>query len=573
MSESAQSRENGLKWIAAAILVAWSALIALGYFARLSYGQEDDEFQHLHMAWRIGQGEVPYRDFFELHPPLWHMVMAPIVRDLTSFAHAPFVELRAVHAMAIALMLLASHAILRRLMPPAPAALGAGLFLISSAFSFAWFDIRPDWIALLCLLIAVVLITSRSVNPRSQLLRFAAAGIIAGVACTMTQKSWFIVLGFLLWLIATTIFAPSTDTRRTRLARAGAFIAAGAAVGCVLLGYFALRDSAGHLVNDTLLVHIGAPRERWFAGYFRASAAPGAGLLAMGAIAMAITFRRFHAELRYAGPRGLLATLGLIGGIAYLITPAPFEQSYLFLICIWQSLLAAVLIWDVVREPSDARARRVVLIASIALVVLLAVGQKTTHDRIVVGASWLAALLMAAVVSTILLQHAARVRATAVLLVFSAIGIAFVVHDNVNALRFDDRAQRQARMYEALESQLAPGEPIIAMWPPALPFRNHTGTFPFAHHTILELFGPQVEAEYLAAIDRGDVNVVFGYMPVFAQWLPEFDRVLKRQFRPLSESPTIYDESCQTWVRIEGEVARSRAAGKKDGVVVEADVP
>src|SRR4029079_15933031 len=97
------------------------------------------------------------------------------------------------------------------------------------------------------------------------------------------------VLGLLIWLIATMIFAPSSASRRERAARAVAFVAAGAGIGFVLLVYFASRHGAWHLIEDTLLVHIGAPRERWFAGYFRASAAPGAGLMALGAIGMVVT--------------------------------------------------------------------------------------------------------------------------------------------------------------------------------------------------------------------------------------------------------------------------------------------
>src|SRR3954470_19789415 len=98
MPSFVRSRENGVPWAAAAILLGWAGLIALGYFARLNFGQEDDELQHLHMAWRIGQGDLPYRDFFELHPPLWHVAMAPVVRDLRTFAQTPFVPLRAVAA-------------------------------------------------------------------------------------------------------------------------------------------------------------------------------------------------------------------------------------------------------------------------------------------------------------------------------------------------------------------------------------------------------------------------------------------------------------------------------------------
>jgi len=52
--------------------------------------------------------------------------------------------------------------------------------------------------------------------------------------------------------------------------------------------------------------------------------------------------------------------------------------------------------------------------------------------------------------------------------------------------------------------------------------------------------------------------------------LPEFDRVLKQQFRPLSETPTLSGEPCMTWVRIDPV---RQAAWKRDGEVVEAQVP
>ncbi len=558
MLKYVRSRKNGFKWAAATIIVAWVGLIALGYFARLNFGQEDDEFQHLHMAWRIGQGQVPYRDFFELHPPLWHFVIAPIVRNLHTTSQMPFVQLRLAHALVLPIILLIGYRILRRLMPPAPAAVGAGLFLISSAFGFAWFDVRPDWFALAYLLAAIAMLVPRSqvpISDRVTLYRFVVAGVLIGIACGLTQKAWFISLGFLAWLIAIGQFGRSRDERRQRMVRAVALIAAGATVGLLLLAYFGLRRGAGDLIEDTLLVHLGAPRERGFAGYFRASAAPGAGLIALGLIGMLTTLRRFRAECADAGVRGLLAMLGLFGTIAYLLTPAPFEQSYLFLICTWQSLLAAVLIWDVVRDPDvvrqayDAPARKRVVIATLAALAVLALGQKTTHDRMVVGLSWVSALVVATFVLSSTWIRAASARATFALVALSAIGIVFVVHRNVNSIRFDDRAQRQARMYRAIESHLAPNEPIIAMWPPALPFRAHSGTFPFAHHTILQLFGPKVQSEYLAAIDRDEVNVVFGYMPEFAKWLPEFDRVIKQRFRPLSEPDMLPGESSATWVR------------------------
>ncbi|MFP2913098.1 hypothetical protein ACLESD_50460, partial [Pyxidicoccus sp. 3LFB2] len=37
-----------------------------------------DEFQYAHAAWLVSRGQVPYRDFFEVHLPLVYQVLAPL---------------------------------------------------------------------------------------------------------------------------------------------------------------------------------------------------------------------------------------------------------------------------------------------------------------------------------------------------------------------------------------------------------------------------------------------------------------------------------------------------------------
>lgn len=41
-----------------------------------------DEFQYAHAAWLMAHGQVPYRDFFEVHFPLVYQVLAPLFRVL-----------------------------------------------------------------------------------------------------------------------------------------------------------------------------------------------------------------------------------------------------------------------------------------------------------------------------------------------------------------------------------------------------------------------------------------------------------------------------------------------------------
>lgn len=56
------------------------ALVGILYTAVFSGFQIVDEFEHLHAAWLVSIGKVPYLDFFEHHHPLLWYLSAPIVR-------------------------------------------------------------------------------------------------------------------------------------------------------------------------------------------------------------------------------------------------------------------------------------------------------------------------------------------------------------------------------------------------------------------------------------------------------------------------------------------------------------
>lgn len=56
-----------------------AASLLLRAVALLRYRFDSDEPQHLHVAWAWTQGLVQYRDLFDNHAPLFHMVTAPLV--------------------------------------------------------------------------------------------------------------------------------------------------------------------------------------------------------------------------------------------------------------------------------------------------------------------------------------------------------------------------------------------------------------------------------------------------------------------------------------------------------------
>src|SRR5258705_4021362 len=60
-----------------AALAAVSVLLrALAFF---NYRFDSDEPQHLHVAWAWTRGLLQYRDVFDNHAPLFHMLSAPLV--------------------------------------------------------------------------------------------------------------------------------------------------------------------------------------------------------------------------------------------------------------------------------------------------------------------------------------------------------------------------------------------------------------------------------------------------------------------------------------------------------------
>src|SRR5262245_27399228 len=69
----ASDRLTAAAFVAALAWFAWQAVqLALGKHFSI------DEFQYAHAAWLIAQGQVPYRDFFEVHFPLVYQVLAPV---------------------------------------------------------------------------------------------------------------------------------------------------------------------------------------------------------------------------------------------------------------------------------------------------------------------------------------------------------------------------------------------------------------------------------------------------------------------------------------------------------------
>jgi hypothetical protein len=249
---------------AAAVLLA--AALALRLFAITRYAFDSDEAQHLHVMWGWTQGLLPYRDFFDNHTPLFHLLYAPLLAALGETPRILFWMRLAVvplHLLALALTFRLGAGLLGR----RSALWGTVLLAWLPPFFYRTLEFRTDdlW-ALLWLAALVLLLTGR---PRPG--RFFAAGLAIGAAFGVSLKTIPLALGLALGAPPALLLA----RRRNRPGTPGpgrAWRAAGLVAACVagafavplgLVAYFSAHGALAAMRYGTVGHNLLATARGW----------------------------------------------------------------------------------------------------------------------------------------------------------------------------------------------------------------------------------------------------------------------------------------------------------------------
>jgi len=167
-----------------------------------------DEFEHAHASWSVSRGLLPYRDFFEHHPPAFYLLAAPLFGDPAVATSVP----AAVRALTLAraamwVLMVVSVAAVYRLSVTVGGRLAGALAVLllasSSQFLESMLEFRPDVPAVLCLLVVIWAVSGtddRDASSRRQV-RLFAAGVAFGAALLFTQKAIFAAPGLGLALL------------------------------------------------------------------------------------------------------------------------------------------------------------------------------------------------------------------------------------------------------------------------------------------------------------------------------------------------------------------------------------
>ncbi len=292
---------------------------------------DDDEFQHAHMAWLLARGEIPHRDFFEHHLPLYHLVMAPLT--LGDAGPSRILLLRFVSCLWLTGSLALFARFLQQRLGSLPRAPLLWL-LLSPIFFVKMIEVRPESFAMFLAAAALVLLG----RERPSLL---FAGLLAGATVMASQKFIFLAFG----LFCFTGF----EHRLRGLLR---FSIGGVLAGLPILAFYLLND-AGPAAWEQLVVLNRHWKESFSPAMYASllwNSSPVLVALAVAGLAAA------PAQRRNQRAAALLLGAGLA---AVLIVPIPFRQTFLMLYP--GLLLSAALGWNTLAVAIPSRSARVVL--------------------------------------------------------------------------------------------------------------------------------------------------------------------------------------------------------------------
>src|SRR5581483_8398091 len=148
------------------------------------YRIDSDEPQHLHVVWGWTQGLLPYRDVFDNHTPLFHLLYAPLLAALGERADILYFMRLAMPPL-YGVTLWGTYRLGRALFSPRLGRWAAVLTGLFPGFFFCSVEFRTDilWTALWVVAFAV-LVDKRMTRQRSFL-----AGLLLGAALSVSLKT------------------------------------------------------------------------------------------------------------------------------------------------------------------------------------------------------------------------------------------------------------------------------------------------------------------------------------------------------------------------------------------------
>lgn len=247
----------------ASVLACWALplAVAAGSLATVALrsGIDVDESEHLHVAFLLGEGLLPYRDVDQVHTPMLWLLTAPVLRLLPETANV-LLGFRALALLGFAGSVALACGLARRLAPEqAGTSTGSircacAFLALSAAIAGEVYIFRPDSFMAPLMLASLYLLVMAGERPDSAGRCFLVSGAAFGLAVALTPKAFQLLL---LAPVAVVCFDRSRPWRSLSLFGLGASI--GAAPMLLWLGWHGMFGEAFGAVAGAAL---GNARER-----------------------------------------------------------------------------------------------------------------------------------------------------------------------------------------------------------------------------------------------------------------------------------------------------------------------
>lgn len=222
----------------AATLFAVTAFLRIVYV--FGYPIDSDEPQHLHVVWGWTQGLLPYRDFFDNHTPLFHLLFAPLLAVLGERSDILFLMRLAMIPIGV-VILWSTYVIGRELFSNRVGLWAAVLTGLFPNFFIHALEFRTDvlWSALWLSALAVF-IQGRPTVPRGFL-----GGVLLGAALSVSMKTVLLLAALSMAVLGTIVL---TMKRRSQAIHSRPGFGTAALVGLLivplaLISFFVLHEA------------------------------------------------------------------------------------------------------------------------------------------------------------------------------------------------------------------------------------------------------------------------------------------------------------------------------------------
>lgn len=341
-------------------LGGWILLLLYGAVVIWLFPHRDwdpDEFEHLQASWLISEGLTPYRDFFEHHTPLWHLLTSLTFRlvqlDSTDAVAMILALFRAFSFLCSAAVAALTWLLARKLVGPSAASIALILLLSESTFMLKGIEIRPDPLSTLGIVGAAYALVqaltpqarglgSTSWPFRSAALWTAMSGAAGMLAVLSSQKALFALPGL---GAAFAYGAIRTLGWRGTGSLVGWGLAGAAVAAAPVLIWFTLRGALGAFWYYNFLLNSGWQRSS-FSWDLLALRYDGIFFMLMLLGAMVLVWRAFRPDRQPLLLFVVLPLLSLVVGGAFLPV---VQKQYIFMLLPFAAVCGSIAIQNLLQ--------------------------------------------------------------------------------------------------------------------------------------------------------------------------------------------------------------------------------